>query len=153
MVSRLRLRGGCVCLGRAEGAGELHRLHRHRCVPPVCLFVFFVVPSADLPAVHDPAQWDGRTVPSPQWALDVTRQDTAVCTVLLRFAAYPPLLIRSVRSAAQYRFQQELKLANLIPTTAGDALIPTYTAYAQFSVFSVTSYPLIVCVRCFVSSL
>lgn len=50
-------------------------------------------------------QWDGRTIPSPQWAFEITRQDTA------------------------FRFNQQLKLATLIPTTAGDGLTPSFTSY------------------------
>jgi len=53
------------------------------------------------------AQWDGRTVPDVQWALDVTRQDT------------------------EFRARQELKLIQLIPTTLGDASYYTYTAYDE----------------------
>jgi hypothetical protein len=55
------------------------------------------------------AQWDGRTVPTVQWALDVTRQDT------------------------EYRFHQEFHFQQLIPTTPGNALSPTYTAYDEDS--------------------
>lgn len=55
------------------------------------------------------AQWDGRTVPNVQWALDITRQDT------------------------EFRLKQELKLVNLIPTTPGPALTPTFTAYDEVS--------------------
>jgi hypothetical protein len=51
------------------------------------------------------AQWDGRTVPDVQWALDVTRQDT------------------------EFRARQEHKFVQLIPTTKGDASHFTYTAY------------------------
>jgi hypothetical protein len=51
------------------------------------------------------AQWDGRTVPDVQWALDVTRQDT------------------------EFRAIQEHKFIQLIPTTKGDASHYTYTAY------------------------
>jgi hypothetical protein len=51
------------------------------------------------------AQWDGRTVPTVQWALDVTRQDTT------------------------FRFKQELKMTQLIPTTPGPADTPTLTAF------------------------
>lgn len=52
-------------------------------------------------------QWDGRTAPDVQWALDVTRQDT------------------------EFRVRQELKLQQLIPTTPGPALTPTWTAYDE----------------------
>jgi hypothetical protein len=51
------------------------------------------------------AQWDGRTVPDVQWALDVTRQDT------------------------EFRARQEYKFIQLIPTTKGDASHYTYTAF------------------------
>jgi len=53
------------------------------------------------------AQWDGRTVPDVQWALDVTRQDT------------------------EFRARQEHKFIQLIPTTKGDASHFTYTAYDE----------------------
>jgi hypothetical protein len=51
------------------------------------------------------AQWDGRTFPSDQWALDITRQSVL------------------------WRPQQELKYTNLIPMRDGSALSPTYTAF------------------------
>lgn len=53
------------------------------------------------------AQWDGRTAPDVQWALDVTRQDT------------------------EFREHQEYKFIQLIPTTKGDASHFTYTAYNE----------------------
>lgn len=53
------------------------------------------------------AQWDGRTAPDVQWALDVTRQDT------------------------EFREHQEYKFIQLIPTTKGEASHFTYTAYDE----------------------
>jgi hypothetical protein len=50
-------------------------------------------------------QWDGRTWPDVEWALDVTRQDEL------------------------WRPQQELVLQQMIPTTAGPALKPSYTCF------------------------
>jgi hypothetical protein len=50
-------------------------------------------------------QWDGRTWPVVEWALDITRQDV------------------------EWRPHQELKYINLIPTTRGNALSPTLTAF------------------------
>lgn len=61
--------------------------------------------AADFTGYVVTAQWDGRTVPTVQWALDVTRQDTL------------------------FRPKQELKLQLLLPTTPGPALSPTFTAY------------------------
>ena len=65
--------------------------------------------AADFTGYVVTAQWDGRTVPDVQWALDLTRQDT------------------------EYRLRQELKLQKLLPTTIGPALSPTWTAYSPGS--------------------
>lgn len=55
------------------------------------------------------AQWDGRTYPNVQWALNVTRQTTT------------------------FEWTQQLELQNLLPTTQGPARSPTFTAYDPIS--------------------
>ena len=54
------------------------------------------------------AQWDGRTFPDVEWALDITRQNTVI----------------------YYPFEpQELQLQLLIPTRSGPADAPTFSSY------------------------
>ncbi len=55
------------------------------------------------------AQWDGRTVPVEQWALDVSRLGTS------------------------FRFKEVLKLQLLVPTRLGQVTTPTETAYDPHS--------------------
>ncbi len=55
------------------------------------------------------AQWDGRTVPDVQWALDISRMSTS------------------------FRFKEVLKLQLLVPTRLGPVTTPTETAYEPHS--------------------
>lgn len=66
------------------------------------------------------AQWDGRTYPDVQWALDVSRV------------------------ATHFAFKNELKLQKLLPTSDGTAPSPTLTAYddASRTFFTIVSHNL-----------
>eukprot|EP00040_Diaphanoeca_grandis_P008908 m.46837 g.46837 ORF g.46837 m.46837 type:complete len:378 (-) comp20345_c0_seq2:130-1263(-) len=66
------------------------------------------------------AQWDGRTTPDVQWALDVTRLDTS------------------------FHFNEVKKLSLLIPTRQGPVTLPTLTAYDDMSRTFFTTVPVMV---------
>ncbi len=59
------------------------------------------------------AQWDGRTIPNVQWALDVTRQ------VTVEYEPFQPAI--------------EVQLQLLMPTRNGPANSPTFSAYDALS--------------------